>query len=94
MPRFAPLSSPLALRGLLTLNTCSAPQERKDRALLAPWIKHLWEAYRTILEVLRNNSKLESMYHVRPRLSVARLACIVYSRTPHVLNWTRLVVVR
>ncbi|KAM3271874.1 hypothetical protein ACQJBY_042218 [Aegilops geniculata] len=35
--------------------------DRKDRSE-TPWLKFLWETYRTVLEVLRNNSKLEAMY--------------------------------
>lgn len=38
-------------------------QDRSDRVLLTPWVKFLWEAYRNVLELLRNNNRVERLYH-------------------------------
>jgi len=40
-------------------------RDRTDRALVTPWLKFLWESYRTALETLKNNARLQIIYHVR-----------------------------
>lgn len=53
-------------------------QDRTDRAILTPWLAFLWEGYRTTLDILRNNARLEIMYQ-----SVANAAfqfCLTYQR--------------
>uniref|UniRef100_A0A1I8FUH8 Eukaryotic translation initiation factor 3 subunit A n=1 Tax=Macrostomum lignano TaxID=282301 RepID=A0A1I8FUH8_9PLAT len=53
-------------------------QDRSDRAILVPWLKFMWESYRQCLDLLRNNNKLERLYH-----DVAQMAfrfCEKYGR--------------
>ena len=37
-------------------------KERTDRVLLTPWVKFLWESYRNMLELLKNNYTVERIY--------------------------------
>lgn len=48
----------------ILLSTVSGEQakDRTDRAVVTPWLKFLWETYRTVLEILKNNARLEIMY--------------------------------
>ena len=39
-------------------------KDRTDRALVTPWLKFLWESYRTSLETLKNNARVEPIYQV------------------------------
>jgi len=53
-------------------------QDRTDRVVLTPWVKFLWESYRQCLELLRNNSRVERLYH-----DIAQQAfkfCLKYTR--------------
>ncbi|KAL3650132.1 Eukaryotic translation initiation factor 3 subunit A [Castilleja foliolosa] len=47
---------------MLSYVTGEKGKERSDRELVTPWFKFLWETYRTVLDILRNNSRLEALY--------------------------------
>jgi len=57
---------------LMASVTGEATKDRADRELVAPWLRFLWEVYRLALDVLRNNVKLEQLYHVRSAKSSRR----------------------
>lgn len=54
-------------------------QDRVDREHVTPWFKFLWETYRTVLDILRNNARLEALY----AMTAARAFqfCLTYKRT-------------
>jgi len=48
---------------MLSTMTDEGDCERSEREVLVPWLKFLWETYRSVLDILRTNSKLEKVYH-------------------------------
>lgn len=47
---------------MLSLAGGNLYRERTDKERVTPWLKFLWEAYRTGLDTLRNNARLEVLY--------------------------------
>lgn len=54
-------------------------QDRTDRELVTPWFKFLWETYRSVLDNLRNNARLEALYAMTA--TKAFQFCLTYKRT-------------
>ncbi len=42
----------------------TADRERVERAIVTPWMRFCWEAYKSCLEVAKSNSRLEVIYQV------------------------------
>ncbi|KAJ2551515.1 eukaryotic translation initiation factor 3 subunit A [Coemansia sp. RSA 1933] len=47
---------------ILSSVTGEQSRDRADRALVTPWLKFLWEAYRNLLDIMRNNVRFEALY--------------------------------
>ena len=59
---------PILFSVLLSTVSGEDTQDRTDRIMLMPWVKFLWESFRNVLELLKNNRQLEAIYvHVAKR---------------------------
>lgn len=47
---------------LLSSVTTDDSTDRSNKEFFLPWLKFVWEAHRTVLELLKNNNKLETSY--------------------------------
>jgi len=64
---------------MLSSMTEEGSKDRTDREVVVPWLKFLWETYRSILELLYKNAKLERVYH--KTCEKAFIFCRDYQRT-------------
>ena len=69
--------TPESLVAALTAGESSSADKAQVEQVL-PWMKFLWEVYRTVLEILRNNAKLESVYQGTAQRALRY--CLKYSR--------------
>lgn len=63
---------------LLSTVSSDVSKDRTDRAVVTPWLKFMWETYRTVLDILRNNGRLELSY--QKTASQALEFCQKYAR--------------
>ncbi|KAJ1635286.1 hypothetical protein T492DRAFT_467308 [Pavlovales sp. CCMP2436] len=63
---------------LLSAMTGDDSATRTERETVTPWLKFMWETYRTVLEILRSNNKLEGLY--AETASKAFAFCVKYKR--------------
>ncbi|RHY25332.1 hypothetical protein DYB32_008382 [Aphanomyces invadans] len=47
---------------MMSTTTSEDSADRTDRAVVLPWLRFMWETYRTVLDILRCNTKLEGLY--------------------------------
>jgi translation initiation factor 3 subunit A len=58
--------------------TSDGARDRAEREILVPWVRHMWDTYRNVLETLRNNIALEHLYHAVAGRAMA--FCKLYNR--------------
>ncbi|OLY83569.1 Eukaryotic translation initiation factor 3 subunit A [Smittium mucronatum] len=63
---------------LLSVVSSEQTKDRTDRAVVTPWLKFLWEAYRNLLDLLRNNVRLDKLYQTVSRKAIN--FCVTYQR--------------
>ncbi|PVU96736.1 hypothetical protein BB561_001006 [Smittium simulii] len=63
---------------LLSVVSTEQTKDRTDRAIVTPWLKFLWEAYRNILDILRKNSKFLKIYQEVSKKAIS--FCLAYQR--------------
>ncbi|KAL7294910.1 hypothetical protein TKK_0011831 [Trichogramma kaykai] len=63
---------------LLCAVSVNDAQDRRDRAILIPWVKFLWDSYCQNLDLLKINAHLETLYHEIARMAFA--FCLKYVR--------------
>ena len=66
-------------------------QDRADRTVLTPWVKFLWEVYRHVLDILKNNNKVEKLYQDMAQLGTHfHLSCFNIFLGPTCMIHTRI----
>ena len=68
-----------AAENIILSSVNSHGTSRVDKELVVPWIKFLWEAYRSVLEVTKNNNRLIDVY--QNTVARAYKFCETYERT-------------
>jgi translation initiation factor 3 subunit A len=62
----------------IVISTDIQKKDRRERDEVTPRLKFLWDAYRTVLDVLRNNARLELLY--QQTVAQAFAFCVRYTR--------------
>eukprot|EP00056_Hartaetosiga_gracilis_P012749 m.203992 g.203992 ORF g.203992 m.203992 type:complete len:980 (+) comp13738_c2_seq1:63-3002(+) len=69
---------------LLAAVSAAGSQDRSDRVMLAPWLRYRWSAFKTALDLLKNQEKFEKAYH-----RVAAEACNFYIKYGRRMEYRR-----